>query len=81
MLDAQAKKDCAAVILFNHGVSPTFSGCLTPASDIAAGSTSMCQKAVPLTLHMAQGADASVTKSNRPAKTVGFSALSGTDRI
>ena len=50
------------MILSDH-VSPKFSGHLTPASDIASGSTSVCQKAIIfLTKVLGSGADTSVTK-------------------
>ena len=61
VLDTQDRKDCVAVILSDH-VSPKFSGRLTPASDIAAGSTSACRKAIIFLTNLGSGADTSVTK-------------------
>ena len=61
VLDTQDRKDCAAVILFDH-VSPQYSGRRTPASDIAAGSTSGCQKVIIFLTNLGSGADTSVAK-------------------
>ena len=61
VLDTQDRKDCVAVILFDH-VSPQDSGRLTRASDIAAGSTSVCQKVIIFLTNLGSGADTSVTK-------------------
>ncbi|CAE7443208.1 Cacna2d3 [Symbiodinium natans] len=61
VLDTQDRKDCAAVILFDH-VSPQYSGRRTPASDIAVGSTSGCQKVIIFLTNLGSGADTSVAK-------------------